>query len=64
MLIDNHDEVNFSQESLTAAQIIVSNARKRTKMKKDQKLVRWHIRKMSGDTVTYLQQFLLVAQGI
>ena len=43
-LIDgfNYDEVNFSEESLTAAQIIVSNARKRKKIKKDQKLVRRH----------------------
>ena len=43
-LIDkfNHDEVYSSQESQIAAQIIVSNATKRTKIKKVQKLVRRH----------------------
>ena len=43
-LIDkfNHDEVYSSQESQIAAQIIVSNATKRTKIKKDQKFVRRH----------------------
>ena len=38
----SHDEVNFSQESLTVAQIVVSNATNRTKMKKNKKLVRRH----------------------
>ena len=56
-LIDgfNHDEVNFNQESLTVAEIIVHNATKRT-MKKDQKLVRRHIeniRKHKTPLLTY-----------
>ena len=38
----DYDEVNFSQESLTAAQTIACNATKRAKMKKDQKLVPRH----------------------
>ena len=37
----NHDEVGFSQESLTVVQIIVSNATKKTKIK-DQELVCRH----------------------
>ena len=43
-LIDgfNRDVVNVSQESLTAAQIIVSNATQRTKAKGDHTLVRRH----------------------
>lgn len=56
-LIDgfDHDEVNFNQESLTVAEIIVHNATKRT-MKKDQKLVRRHIenvRKHKTPLLTY-----------
>lgn len=52
----NHDEVNFSQESLTAAQIIVSNATKRAKIEKRPKTSS-SIYKMSGNTIIYLQQF-------
>ena len=49
----NHDEVNFSQESLRAAEIIVSNATKRT----NEKRPKTSLSKMSGNTITYLQQF-------
>ena len=52
----NHREVCFSQEPLTASQIIASNATKRTKMKKGQKTC-FSTKRMSENTISYLQQF-------
>ena len=37
----NYHEVNFNLKCVTVAQLIVSNARKRAKIKKDQNLVRY-----------------------
>ena len=49
----NYDKVNFSLESLTVAQIIISNATKKTKIIKRPKTSSSTL-KMLGNTITYL----------
>ena len=49
----NYYKVNFSLESLTVAQIIISNATKKTKIKKDQKLARQHRKCQKTSLIIY-----------
>ena len=49
----NYYKVNFSLESLTVAQIIISNATKKTKIKKKKKTSS-STKKMSENTINYL----------
>ena len=49
----NYYKVNFSLESLTVAQIIISNATKKTKIKKDKKLARQHRKCQKTSLIIY-----------